>query len=820
MKKVLRSTRGLDRNARAPWTLFIASIMLAAACAGGDAIGAGEGSGDDDAGASDVTTEPDAQGGDTATDDADAGDDAESTDTQSDGANPDTTLPGGFGEPCTGDEDCLSGFCIEGFDGELICTEFCAEDCPDPNYECTLITNSGGDLVNICFPVYDDLCRECETNRQCSGLANLCVELLDGNFCAKDCQESGACPDGYDCQEFPELDAAQCVPITRQCTGCFDPDGDFHGVGDLCIGADCDESDTSRNASAVEICDGVDNDCDLEFDEGFDFDSDPNHCGECDAVCAFENAIPGCAGGTCFITGCEAGYQDLNGDAEDGCEYACAPDPSITDVPDNGFVDSNCDGIDGDPNNAFFVSNSGADEVGRGSLERPFRTVAYAMEQAALDTFITDVYIAEGEHFGPPLEGGGFGPIELVEGINLYGGYDALTWQRTRDNLTIFTGSNPAVVAEGISASTTLGRIVITATAGTTLGDGSGEASIGLLARNAPGLVLDGCTVRSANGGIGSNGARGDDGNPGQPGGAGGRGTVDSGGVCPSGSAPTRGVSGGSPCANIGGRGGNAGRSQSRGSNGDSGQGSNPGLGAAAAPGAMRASSSAPTTRVSRARLAGRGRTARTAGRRRRQRLRRGRRRRDLDRRRRAHRRRRRTRLGGGGGGGAGGASGGCNDFTDTCDGWGGAGGGGGGGGCGGDAGTGGQPGGGSFALYAIDSPVTVRNSVLGSAVGGRGGDGGEGGSGGIGGNGGSGGGTEDSGNGGSGGRGGRGGRAGYGGGGAGGSSFAVIWAGSIGTIEETTLQFGTAGEGGSSGTDDADDGLVGEERTIELGRE
>lgn len=82
---------------------------------------------------------------------------------------------------------------------------------------------------------------------------------------------------------------------------------------------DCGEGDPLRNPNAVEICDGLDNNCNGITDEGF-IASDVNNCGGCGIVCALPNATSGCNFGQCFVVSCNAGFADINGNPADGCE--------------------------------------------------------------------------------------------------------------------------------------------------------------------------------------------------------------------------------------------------------------------------------------------------------------------------------------------------------------------------------------------------------------------------------------------------------------------------------------------------------------------
>jgi len=316
------------------------------------ATDAGRDDGGDDGGGADTSddTDPgDTTGADTA-DDVDPSTDAEAD-------VPDE--PGDFGAPCEDDDDCISRLCLDLADGG-VCTERCSGECPDPDWECRLLAGSGGDLIEICVPPRDVLCNACERDVDCGGLDDLCVPQLDGNGCGLACDTNDDCPTGFICQDVESVGGRgdQCVPELGICGGCLDADDDRHGEGPSCLGPDCEDLDPSIYDGAAELCDGADNDCDEVIDEGFDFQRSPVHCGRCGNACDAENADTVCAEGACAIETCDAGYYDIDGDYENGCEYACTPSEDGEEVCNE--VDDDCDGeIDEDFDLDTDVANCG-----------------------------------------------------------------------------------------------------------------------------------------------------------------------------------------------------------------------------------------------------------------------------------------------------------------------------------------------------------------------------------------------------------------------------------------------------------------------------
>jgi hypothetical protein len=105
--------------------------------------------------------------------------------------------------------------------------------------------------------------------------------------------------------------------------------------------------------NGVEKCDGIDNNCNGQIDEGIDF-TKPEQCGTCDNDCyqlAKNCAIAGISckaaakpgeKGTCQCSKCDTGWVDLDKDGLT-CEYQCQK-TSDNDATCN-HIDDNCNGL-------------------------------------------------------------------------------------------------------------------------------------------------------------------------------------------------------------------------------------------------------------------------------------------------------------------------------------------------------------------------------------------------------------------------------------------------------------------------------------------
>jgi hypothetical protein len=240
---------------------------------------------------------------------------------------------GCFGDPCEDAANCYSGLCAEHM-GESVCTKTCDEDCPT-GWSCEQV-NDGADPIYMCVSNVEHLCRPCLSAEDCTSISNeaVCVTYgAEGSFCGAVCEIDSDCPTGFVCQEsISDRGGAssQCVDEDGVCE-CSTRSSSLGLVTQCSITNDlgtcsghrqCLDSGLSAcDASEPhdELCNGLDDDCDAETDEGLGESS----CG--DGACA--QTIANCAEGLSQF--CEpylgASAETCNG-IDDDCDSATDED--------------------------------------------------------------------------------------------------------------------------------------------------------------------------------------------------------------------------------------------------------------------------------------------------------------------------------------------------------------------------------------------------------------------------------------------------------------------------------------------------------------
>ena len=396
----------------------------------------------------------------------------------------------------------------------------------------------------LCLALPDNLCRPCASDVDCLVGSSRCVDTGAERYCARDCSAASpygaGCPDGYTCDGTAAGEL--CVPTSGSCVCGAETVGlertcDVGGCTGLqtcdVAGAGFAFSVCTAEGVIPEVCDGADNDCNGQTDEGFvaadgvTYASDA-HCGACNNNCllrwteAVHHAVGECGADgdppSCRIAACTTevdggtAYEwlDVNGDRDDGCECRRVDGNTTVDLPDPDGIDENCDGIDGVEGAAVFVS-SAAPGPGAGTRAAPYPTIAQGLAALA----------SPGKAYVLVAGGGYDETVTLTAGASLFGGY-----------APDFTARNPATFpteVRGAAGGGTLASVIATDIQGVAtvfagfliVGrdvaqapvSGAGGQSVAVLLRDCDAsLSLRGNRIVGGAGGPGAQGGGGDNG--------------------------------------------------------------------------------------------------------------------------------------------------------------------------------------------------------------------------------------------------------------------------------------------------------------------
>ncbi len=240
--------------------------------------------------------------------------------------------------------------CEVGTSTDVLHCGSCGNACPIP--PSSMPTCTGGACGYSCNPGFGD----------CNALAGDGCEITTstdlancgscGNVCPNRPSSSRTCTAGTcgftcnggsgDCNGNPtdgcEVDTTSTV---AHCGAC----------GNACP-ARANATSTCSCSTCGFTCNAGFDDCNGNASDGCEIDttSDPAHCGSCGFACpARPNASPSCSGSTCGIT-CNPGWSDCNGNPTDGCETATG-----TDVDNCGACGNSCPNR---PSSSRFCSGS------------------------------------------------------------------------------------------------------------------------------------------------------------------------------------------------------------------------------------------------------------------------------------------------------------------------------------------------------------------------------------------------------------------------------------------------------------------------------
>jgi|GEM_PF-849953 len=302
----------------------------------------------------------------------------------------------GATEICDGiDQDC-DGAADNGFDGDgdsffdganagCLAQYGAAADCDDTvasinpgasevcnavDDDCNGVIDNGFDLDGdgyfdqdnaACLSTYTGALTDCDDSEAltypgapevCDGADNDCDSLVDEDFDVDgDTYFDTSCSGGDDCDDtnaaVNPAATETCDGTDENCNGAADEtfdadvDGYYDAADPLCLAtwtvlADCDDSDPSINPFAIEMCDGIDQNCDTVADEAFDTDGDLHYDdGVPDCVLTYAASDLDCDDS---VATTYAGAAEICNAVDDDCDSPAVVDEGF-DTDGDGFYD-------------------------------------------------------------------------------------------------------------------------------------------------------------------------------------------------------------------------------------------------------------------------------------------------------------------------------------------------------------------------------------------------------------------------------------------------------------------------------------------------
>jgi hypothetical protein len=315
-----------------------------------------------------------------------------------------------FGELCESNNECTSSHCISLGDNG-VCTMSCLGDnCPE-GWGCRGVSNTGADLLFLCVPVDQRLCRACASDNDCP--AGRCLTIDNQAVCGSDCETDNDCIAEYRCKEVESLNIKQCVPQTDSCTCAPSKDGSSRfceNANDFgaCYGSQvCDGelgwSTCDAQVPTQEICNLIDDNCNGFTDDvpmigevcSRETQSDTDEVITCTGrlICTSEAEAPLCTAPEPMDEVCNFLDDDCDGDTDEDfpdfgdictvgqglCQrygvYECSEDGSGTEcsVSAGESVAEICDGLDNDCDGVIdngYVAVGQVCEIGLGLCRR------------------------------------------------------------------------------------------------------------------------------------------------------------------------------------------------------------------------------------------------------------------------------------------------------------------------------------------------------------------------------------------------------------------------------------------------------------------